>query len=584
MQYCNQLFLIATMFSATTQAAEDTVAGTIDVAARADLLAIADTYYQQRLSFSPQLAYSIGADAPNNSRWSDISPEGISANVAAQESILEDLNGTTGEFPLGSPEWVLYGSLQESLEARLELRVCKRELWSIDHMDSFYSSLGNVAQIHPLEDETDRSAALQRWRNIPDYVDQDISNLRQGVDSGYLVHIGVVERVITQITGLISMPLETSPLTLMSRRVDNAAFASELEDIVATSVLPALESYRNFLVEDYIKAARESHSIAKNPNGRACYIAYYRSYSTMKRTPEAVFALGEAAVERQRQAVIDLGEEVYGITDFAEIVRLTSDDQANQSEGPEQVQSTAEDVLSRAKALSHTLFNQLPEAELIVEAYPEPQQGTGRPASYRTPVGDQPGKYMFDPQDWQNGTIGGGEITAVHEGFPGHHMQLALSIERESLHPVERLLRNSAYIEGWARYAEGLAEDIGVYSSHFAPIERRAWPARGMVVDTGLHMLGWSDAEAIEYLEESGRFSGESTMAMLDRISNIPAQLTSYDSGALEIAALRQMAEERLGKSFDLKAFHDAFLANGTIPLNLARAIIENWIIQVEAD
>ena len=129
MKYCNQLFLIAAMFSATTQAAEDTLASTIDVAARAELIAIAHAYYQQRLSFSPQLAYLIGADAPNNSRWSDISPEGISANVAAQETILEDLNGTSEEFPLGSPEWVLYGSLQESLEARLDLRVCKRELW-----------------------------------------------------------------------------------------------------------------------------------------------------------------------------------------------------------------------------------------------------------------------------------------------------------------------------------------------------------------------------------------------------------------------------------------------------------------------
>ena len=148
----------------------------------------------------------------------------------------------------------------------------------------------------------------------------------------------------------------------------------------------------------------------------------------------------------------------------------------------------------------------------------------------------------------------------------------------EGLHPVTRIIWFSGPGEGWARYSEALAEEMGLYQSTSGPILRRAWPARGMVVDPGIHLFGWTREEAKAYMAESGRFPVSSGDEMVDRIAIIPGQLTAYDSGGLEILALRRQAEEALGDDFDIREFHDRVLENGTIPLGYLRQHIEAWI------
>ena len=169
-------------------------------------------------------------------------------------------------------------------------------------------------------------------------------------------------------------------------------------------------------------------------------------------------------------------------------------------------------------------------------------------------------------------------VNAFHETWPGHHLQVAIAQSVDGLHPVTNIIWFSGPGEGWARYSEALAEEMGLYATTTGPILRRAWPARGMVVDPGLHLFGWTREQAVSFMAEAGRFSERRADEIVDRIAILPGQLTAYDSGGLEVLALRRQAETRLGDDFDIRAFHDALLGGGALPLDILEQRMDAWL------
>ncbi len=225
----------------------------------------------------------------------------------------------------------------------------------------------------------------------------------------------------------------------------------------------------------------------------------------------------------------------------------------------------------------------MPARAVEVVPFEEHEEGTGMSAHYRPGNADRPGEYripLYEPEEQSRGNA---EAVAFHEAWPGHHLQVAVGQSVEGLHPITQIIWFSGPGEGWARYSEALAEEMGLYTTTTGPIKRRAWPARGMVVDPGIHLFGWTREEAIEFMMESGRFPESMGDEMVDRIAILPGQLTAYDSGGLEILALRKMAEEAMGDDFDIREFHDRILENGTIPLLQLRAHVEAWIKDYQA-
>ena len=220
----------------------------------------------------------------------------------------------------------------------------------------------------------------------------------------------------------------------------------------------------------------------------------------------------------------------------------------------------------------------MPDVPVEVVPFEKHEEGKGMSAHYRPGNDERPGEYRIPLHEPQEQSRGNAESVAFHEAWPGHHLQVAVAQSVEGLHPVTQIIWFSGPGEGWARYSEGLAEEMGLYETVTGPIKRRAWPARGMVVDPGIHLFGWSREEAIEFMLESGRFPASKADEMVDRIAILPGQLTAYDSGGLEILALRKAAEDALGEDFDIREFHDRVLENGTIPLLQLRAHIEAWI------
>ncbi len=197
---------------------------------------------------------------------------------------------------------------------------------------------------------------------------------------------------------------------------------------------------------------------------------------------------------------------------------------------------------------------------------------------YEAGAADRPGIYRISRHEPAQQSIGNAESTAFHEAWPGHHLQIAIAQKLPGQHPIGRITFYSGMGEGWARYSESLADEMGLYDTTTGPIARLAWPARGMVIDPGIHIMGWSRAQAIEFMGVAGRMTPGELDDMVDRIAILPGQLTAYDSGGLEILALRQLAQQRLGEEFDIKALHDRVLENGSVPLTVLRAHVEHWL------
>ncbi|MGD9801141.1 MAG: DUF885 family protein, partial [Parvularculaceae bacterium] len=290
------------------------------------------------------------------------------------------------------------------------------------------------------------------------------------------------------------------------------------------------------------------------------------------------------AVEANRADVVRRGEAMFNETDFAAILQRTKDDPANRFRSEQELIDFTRALEPVAREKIAPFFSKLPDQPMIVEPFPDYLKGTGQSSRYEPkPAADGPATYRIDTDDWATQTKGEAEIVLVHEGWPGHHLQIATAYAVEGLHPVTRLFGSTAYIEGWARYAEALAEEAGLYQNGYGAISRRAWPARGMVVDPGIHLYGWTNEQAAAFLVESGRFDEKTAEAMLDRIAVIPGQLTAYDTGGLEIASLRAEAVQRLGARFDIQSFHDRVLENGAVPLAALREHVEAWIGEEEA-
>ena len=304
------------------------------------------------------------------------------------------------------------------------------------------------------------------------------------------------------------------------------------------------------------------------PDGARCYQAQLRSYTTLDRTPAEVMALGEKTVKDNEQGVIALGSKLYGTSDVAEIIRRNNDAPENHFASAEELLANARSLLTIALEKSRPYFVKLPDQPIVIESPPAYQQGTGISAHYELqPDIAKPARYIEPTEEWMSATRGIAEITLVHEAVPGHHLQLALLLEQ----PAARTWRSSRTTQRMSRDGRATRSAFltkrGSTRSDYARISRRIWPARGMVVDPGIHAFGWSREKAVAYLVATGRFDERGAEATVDRIATIPGQLTAYDSGGLEIFALRTEAEQALGSRFDIRQFHQRVLEQGIVPL-----------------
>lgn len=545
---------------------------------------LADRYHAWALERQPEQAYFAAITLERHDGLYDNSLDALRAAQADEDAFFEEIAAIDRDALVGTPAWITYVLLEQALANSIGRRVCRGELWNVSQMGGWHLAYSRIAELQPVATAAQRADALARWSKFETFAGREIDNLKVGIKAGYSAPKAVVARVIEQLDGMLALPVEASPYYSPGQRADDADFASSIADLVESSITPSLARYRDYLRDEYLPAARAALSVTANPDGAACYEASLRAYTTIDRSGADVFALGEDTVAKNRAEVIELGKAAYGIDDFPAILVAAKADPADKFASRDELLAFSRDRVARAALEMPNWVGRMPAQSAEVVPFPEHEEGTGRSAHYNPGNDERPAEYripLYKPEEQSRGNA---EATAFHEVWPGHHLQVATFQAVEGVHPVTQLIWFSGPGEGWARYSEALAEEMGLYTTTSGPILRRAWPARGMVVDPGIHLFNWTRERAEAFMAVSGRFPASQVDDMVDRIAILPGQLTAYDSGGLEILALRHQAEAALGDRFDIREFHDRVLENGTIPLSALREHVEAWIAAKEAE
>lgn len=545
----------------------------------ARLAHLADRFVEQQLAYDPTISYTTGDVGADHSRFPDRTPQALAALEAEERRDLAELR-TIDPATLAAASHATYANLREELESDLQLRVCRTELWDVNHFDGWPSHFADVATHQPVATPDERREALQRWSSVPRYVDVEIANLRRGLAAGYSAPQSVVRRVIKQMDNLATADPEQSPFWSPAARSSDSAFSAAFRTLILQEINPALHRYRDYLTNEYLPKAREGVAISDVPDGAACYRAFLRSNTTLSRTPQEVFDLGQQAVQANADAVKRLGQQAYGTTDIPTIVAAIRKKPDEHFTSQDDLLSFSRNFLARTKRVtSEQLIDQMPRQDVEIQPLPAFEDAAGVGSRFvQEPDPTKPAVYLLQLSHWRTATRAEAEIETVHETIPGHYLQKALARALQPFTALSSYVDNAAYSEGWARYAEAMAEDSHIYDTDDAAILRRLWPAHGMVVDPGLHAFHWTRQQAIDYMVASGHFTAEQANDYVDRIAVMPGQLTSYDTGALLIWSLRHKAEATLGARFDLRAFNRAVLEEGVVPLSELESHITAWI------
>ncbi len=544
----------------------------------ARLAALADAYLAGWSAQHLDLAVYVGARMDRHDALPDNSLTGIQAWRAREDGWLAELREIDAAA-LEDGDRVTYGILREALEADVAWRVARPELWKVDQAGGWHLFYPPVAQAQPVGSDDLRAQALARWSGFPRFVRNETERLEEGLRAGWTAPRDAVRRVVQQLDAMLAAPADESPYADPARRDPGDAFRRAWTALVADEIHPALTRYRDFLRDDYLPRARESLAVSALPCGMDGYRTSLRRYTTLHLEPRDAHAFALAELERAEAAMRPLALRVVGTEDLGEAKRRMRGE-AFRYPSTEVMLADARDTVARAWERLPAWFGTLPRAAVVVEAM-QGETSSAPGGIYVPPDGSRPGVFQVNTHPAAALTRVRAASVIVHETVPGHHLQLALAREREAAHPLAGVLGSSGFVEGWATYAEFLAEEMGLYASDLARLgwlAGQAFYAALAAVDTGIHALGWTRAEARDLLLTRTTTQPERVDAMIDLAATWPGLAPSYVLGRAEIQRLRADAESALGAAFDIRRFHAAVVEDGSVTLPMLRDKIARWI------
>ena len=446
-----------------------------------------------------------------------------------------------------------------------------------------YSLMATFLSRYTLHTEEHGRRYLEKLHRLPGLLTQMADGLRAGAQTGWLPNDLHVRMMI----GVLDQALATDPaddaLNGQPAPADGyPGWESQVTAIITDEIRPALRQYRDTLEQVALPAAPsvDQPGLCHLDGGVDLYRRLIRGFTTTDISPEEVHERGLAQVARLDEEYRELGGQAFGTTDLSEIYARLREDTSLHYHDVDTLIADATEMFQRAQAEAPNWFRRVPESDCEVRPttsgamafYSGPNPETGKPAAFYFNVSD-PG--LWGPQL---------ASTTFHEGIPGHHFDLARSVENEDLHLVQRKLYIAAYNEGWGLYSERLSDEMGLFRND---IERLGMLAADslracrLVVDTGMHLHGWSRDRAVQYMLDNSPLPKGEIEAEIDRYIGNPGQAVSYMIGRLEIDEARRQAERALGDRFDIADFHEAVLGHGTVPLETMHQLVEAWVASV---
>lgn len=554
------------------------------------LAALAAEYWEDRLAAEPLEATLLGVRTYDD-RLADITDAGHTREIARLSALLERARGLD-VATLAGADRTTHSLLVGEIENDLALRVCRLDEWTVDSMRGPQVDFLTLGHLQTVSTLAQGRALVARWRKMGPFLDDHIANLRQGLKAGRVATRGAVARVIAQLDEMLAKPASESALTAPGAatgpafsEADRAAFAADLEGAVSGAILPAFARYRRALVGEVSPHARDEEHVGlcHVPGGVASYGRLIKVHTSLDLSADEIHRIGLEEITRVREEMRALGERALGAADLASIQARLRGDAALFFATRDEIEAKAAQALARANAAFPSWFGVVPRTPCVVkriEAYEEKDCVLGY---YRQPAidGSRPGTYYINTYAPETRPRYEAEVLAFHEAVPGHHSQIAIAQELGGLPEFRKHAGVTAYIEGWALYTERLADEMGLYSGdldRIGMLSFDAWRASRLVVDTGLHAMGWSRARAVAYMLENTILAENNIANEVDRYITMPGQALAYKLGQREIQRLRADAERRLGARFEIKGFHDALLEAGAVSLPTLREQVERWV------
>jgi len=554
------------------------------------LAALAAEYWEEQLRTHPLMATDIG-DRRFDDRLGDHSPAGRER----EKTELTAMRARVAAVPaaaLSSGDRATRTLLLGEIDAGLALKSCELDDWSVDARDGTQVEFLRLPELQPTRTPAEGWKFVARLEKMGGYIDQETANLRRGLAAGKVTTVDELKRVLGQLDDLLAKPNDKWPLRTPAAAAhadwpapERLAFTRAIDAAIAGAIRPAFERYRAALRSEILPRARdEAHvGILNVAGGAACYVKLVKVHTSLDLPAAEIHRIGLEELERIHAEMARIGQATFGTGSLPELRKRLRGNPAAFFHDRAEVEAAARKALARAQAAEPRFLGRLPRQPCVVKRI-EPYEEKDAPiAYYRSAAvdGTRPATYYVNTYKPETRARYEVEALAFHESVPGHHIQTAIAQELTGMPEFRKHVGVTAFVEGWGLYAEGLADELGLYKGARERLGRLnfdAWRASRLVVDTGIHTMGWSRSRAIAFFEENAILANDNIVNEVDRYIAWPGQALAYKVGEREIRRLRTKAETRLGPKFDVKAFHDLVLGGGAVSLPVLGEQVEGWI------
>ncbi|MFN6969387.1 MAG: DUF885 domain-containing protein [Rheinheimera sp.] len=544
------------------------------------------------------LANRIWQDAENigrtnNNELPDMSPEAYLKANQQFKQLLAELNAVDVQS-LSEQHQINHTILRYRLQNQVDEYTYGDRYMPLTAESGFHSDILFQLSGNQFKTAEDVEKYLTKLSSLPRYMAQQTAWMRQGIAKGYTQPKAVLAGYEQGILSFIQKDIEKSVFFRPLRKAVSTIPADQWQTlqqrartIITEQIHPAYQQYYDFFVGEYLPAARDTIAASALPDGANFYQNRLEYYTTLKMTPAEVHQIGLNEVARIRAEMATVIAQTGFQGSFAEFIQFLRTDKQFYATTPDQLLREAAFLSKKIDAQLPKLFHTLPRTPYGVEAVPAeiaPKYTTGRYSGGREP-GDA-GFYWVNTYALDRRPLYEMEALTLHEAVPGHHLQVALANEQTNLPSYRRSFYTSAFGEGWGLYAEYLGLEVGFYQdpySNFGRLTYEMWRACRLVVDTGMHTMGWSRQQAIDFLASNTALSMHNVTTEVDRYISWPAQALSYKLGEITIKRLRADAEQALGDKFDVRQFHDVVLQNGSLPLPVLEQQVAKYIRQQQS-
>lgn len=559
----------------------------------APLQACFDTRWEWLMRTFPEWATQLG-DSRYDDRLTDRSPQALDAQDAQARASLACIEAVD-QAMLNERDQLSYDVFRHNAELAVdELAFPQLRTWGFSNKDGLHLSFPMLMLSMPLRHERDYRNYLARLAAFPTAVDQEVALLRQGMALGWVTFRSSLAQVPAQIDAQLLADAGRSPLYEPFKALPadwSPALREELQRVARESIAAhyfgGLRTLRRFVVDEYLPRSPQSGAMSDYPGGAAVYVLKVREQTTTTLTPQQIHALGLKEVGRIRaemEALIKRTGFKGGFNAF--VTHLNTDPRFYWRDG-QQLLAGYRDIAKRVDPELPRLFAELPRMPYGIRPIPA-HAGAGAPEFYEAGAADgsRAGYFYANVQALKSRPKWEMEALFLHEAVPGHHLQSARALELRDLPMFRRANGSVAYDEGWALYAETLGEQLGLYTdpyAKFGQLRMEIWRAARLVVDTGIHVLGWSHQRAVDWMTERTGIDRGGVSAEVDRYFVWPGQALGYKIGQLKILELRERARAQLGARFDLRRFHMQLLDQGALPLPVLEQQVMHWVDSEQA-